>query len=274
MLHLRRKLIGGAGLLAAVLSLGSGCATTIQPGEAGLIWRPLSSGLDDAPLNPGTYFLAPWNSVRRYSLQLSAHKERVVVLTQDDLKIEVAASIIVFPEPSELASLEQEIGRGYYDRVVRPKFRTSIRNVLAEYSMVQVSKNTPSIEAKVREMVVERLKGRHLQVHDVILEDIQFSAPVLAAIEQKLSKEQEQEQRKFEIEISRKDAEIILIRANAEAEATRVRARAQAEAQKIIEESLGQRYLQYKALDNPNAKYFFLPTGKDGVPVLLSPDVR
>jgi regulator of protease activity HflC (stomatin/prohibitin superfamily) len=212
--------------------------------------------------------------VRRYNLQLEAHKERLVVLTSDDLKIEVAASIIVFPERGELAGLEQEIGRDYYDRVVRPKFRTSIRNVLSEYSMVQVSKKTPTIEGRVREMVIDRLKGRHIQVHDVILEDIQFSAPVLASIEQKLSKEQEQEQRKFEIEISRKDAEIIVIRAKAEAEATRVRAQAQAEAQRIIEESLGHRYLQFKALDNPNAKYFFLPTGKDGVPVLINTDGR
>ena len=257
--------------IAAGSFLSAGCAT-IRPGETGLMWRPLSSGLNKQPMKRGFHTIAPWNSVVRYNLQLQDYREQVVVLTKDDLKIQVTAAVIIRPKGSEIYELENEIGRGYYTKVVQPKFRTSIRNVMATYPMIQVSKHSRDIEAELKQALAKRLKGCHIYVHDVILDDIRFSLPVLRAIEQKLAKEQEQERMRFEINIAKQRAAITLIKAKADAEAQKERAKGQAEAQRIISESLNKKFLQFKALDNPSAKYFFMPTGKGGVPVVIDAD--
>jgi regulator of protease activity HflC (stomatin/prohibitin superfamily) len=258
-------------LAAVVAILQVGCAT-VRPGETALMWRPLSSGLSQEPMSRGLHAIAPWNGVVRYDVQLQDHREQVVILTKDDLKIQVTAAVIIRPKADEVYQMENEIGRDYYSKVVQPKFRTSIRNVMATYPMIQISKHSRDIEAELKRALSERLKGCHIHVHDVILDDIQFSQPVLHAIEQKLAKEQEQERMRFEINIARQNAEITLIKAKADAEAQKTRAKGQAEAQRIISESLNRKFLQYKALDNPSAKYFFMPTGKVGVPVVVEAD--
>lgn len=250
------------------LAMASGCAV-IRPGESARIFRPFSEGLDSTPMDQGLHAVAPWNTVVRYDTQLQTQNESVVVLTKDDLKIAVDASVILRPVPETVHLLEAEIGANFYDRVVQPKFRTSIRNVLATYSMVEISKNTRQIEAKLEGLVTERLEGRHIYVHDVIIDDVRFSQAVLDAIERKVATEQQQEQMVFQTEIAKRKAEITRINAQAEAEATLIRADAQAKAQSVIDGALTPRYLQYKALESPSSKYFFMPTGKDGLPVML-----
>lgn len=248
--------------------------TTIKPGQTGLLFRPLSSGLQKKPLTPGTYSLAPWNDIIVYNVQLQSCQERVVVLTKDDLKVAIVASVIVRPKPKEVYQLEQEIGRKYARQVVHPKFRTAIRNVLSGYSMVQISKNTRKIESELKDALVKRLRGRHVHVHDVVIDDIKFSQPVLAAIEQKLAKEQQQKQMRFEINIAKKDAEITLIRAEANAKAAKKEAQGKAAAQQIIDKSLTTRVLQLRALESPNSKFFFWPAHKSGLPFVINPQTE
>jgi regulator of protease activity HflC (stomatin/prohibitin superfamily) len=259
--------------LCVLVLLLSGCAT-VQPGETGLLWQPIGGGLKRDTIQPGLIVLAPWDEVRSYNLQLNTFTEQLVVLTQDDLKIDVKASVILRPMPGELYDLEMELGRDYYQKVVQPKFRTSIRSVVSNYPMIQISKNTRKIEDELKAILVDRMQGKHIEVNDVIIDEIAFSQQVLRAIEQKVAKEQEMEQMKFEIAIARKDAEITQIKAQAEADASLAKAQAQAKVQEMVQRSLTKEYLQFKALESPASKYFFIPAGQGGVPIMLNTDGR
>ena len=106
----------------------------------------------------------------------------------------------------------------------------------------------------------------------VIVDDVEYSPSILKAIESKLTKQQEQEQMKFEINIAKKDAEIQTITAEGKAKSILLEAEAQAKAQKLISESLTQKYIQLKAMENPNNKLIFVPNGKDALPILLNSD--
>lgn len=44
---------------------------------------------------------------------------------------------------------------------------------------------------------------------------------------------------------------------------------AQAKAQKAITKTLTTKYLSYKAFDNPATRYYFVPVGKNGLPILI-----
>jgi regulator of protease activity HflC (stomatin/prohibitin superfamily) len=122
----------------------------------------------------------------------------------------------------------------------------------------------------VEAVLFESLKGRHLEIYNVALAEIEFSKMVLQAIEQKQSKEQEKEQKEFEVLIAQKDAEItrtrakaegdaLKIRAEGEAESARIKAEGQAKAQETISRTLTPGYLRFKLYDSQNAKLVLMP---------------
>ena len=254
----------------AVLLLTAACGTTIQPGQRGLFWHPLTEGLSTQPLKDGYYWRAPWNNVYRYDIQWHSFTEDIDALSADDLQVLIKAAIIIRPIPDELYFLAQEVGEDYYPRIVKPQFMAAVRSVVSGYNMVKVPEKSAEIASKVRAVVVENLKGRHLELQNVALSDVDFPKIVLRAIEQKQAKEQEKEQKEFELTIASKDAQIartrakgegdaIRIRAEGEAEGLRIRAIGQAQAQSTISKTLTPAYLRYKLYDSPNSRMVLLP---------------
>ena len=227
----------------------------------------------------------PWNDVITISFQWQSFSERVDALTQDDLHIRLDVSVIIRPIAEELYQLQVDVGPDFYPRIVRPVFLTVTRSIIAEYAMTDVPESSPEIETKILVDLKERLTGKHLEADSVTINHIDFSAGMLRAIEAKLAKEQEKIQKKFELEIASKDADIARVRAKGEgdslrikakgqAEAQMIRAAGQAEAQKLIDKTLTARFLQFKAFDSPNAKFIYVPTGKGGLPIIVSPEVK
>jgi len=260
--------------LLSLLVFVSSCATVVDPGKVGLKWYPISEGLCDVPLKNGLYMHFPWNDVIQYSLQWRSYSEKVDVLTKDDLHVEVVTSVIVRPIESEIYKLQLEIGNDFYPNVVKPKFQTVVRSELANYIMVEIPENSVKIEERITAKLKERIKGRHLEIDSVTLNHIEYTAGMLKAIEGKLAKEQEQTQKQFELEIAKTDADITRVRAKGEADAIVIRARAEAESQKIIDATLTKRFIQFKAFDSPNSKTIYVPTGKDGLPIIISAGAR
>ncbi|MCU0824913.1 MAG: prohibitin family protein [Leptospira sp.] len=250
------------------------CFSVIGPGEVGLMFKPYGSGLSQKPYESSVQFYLPWNTMYKFSTQWQSYKEKVEVLTRDDLTIAVTADIIIRPKQNELYDLQMELGIDYYGKVVKPQFRTAIRNILSAYNMVSISKETPNVSAQIKKSLIEKLKDKHVEIDDVIIDDVEYSPSILKAIEGKLTKQQEQEQMKFEINIAKKDAEIQAITAEGRAKAILLEAEAQAKAQKLISESLTPKYIQLKAMENPNNKLIFMPNGKDGLPILVNPESK
>lgn len=280
-----KQRLGFIMLLAVATLWLTGCGSMVEPGEAGLRWRPVTFGLSEEPLREGFYWHLPWNDVHTISVQWKTFKERIDVLTQDDLHIRVDASVVARPLVKEIYQLALEIGPDFYERIIKPEFLTVVRSTMAEYIMVEIPEKSQIIEARTLKLLRERIKGKHLALDNVTINHIDFTAGMLRAIEAKLTKEQEKIQKDFELAIAIKDAAIarekakgegdaLEIMARAEAEAQKIRAGGQAEAQKIIDQTLTTRFLQFKAFDNPNAKFIFIPTGQEGLPIILSPEIK
>jgi regulator of protease activity HflC (stomatin/prohibitin superfamily) len=268
-------------LLAGALFSLQACGTTVRPGERGLRWHPLTEGLTTTTLKSGFYWRAPWNDVFVYDVRWQSHAESVDALSSDDLLVQLNTAIIMRPIPEEVYFLAQEVGPDFYHRVVKPELLAAVRSVVSYYPMVQVPEKSSEIASKVQAVVVEKLKGRHLEVASVALADIELAKVVLDAVERKQAKEQEKEQKEFELIIAEKDAEIarrrakgegdsIRIRSDGEAEGLKIRASGQATAQDTIAKTLTPDYLLYKLYDSSNSKFVLLPE-KLQVPILINP---
>jgi regulator of protease activity HflC (stomatin/prohibitin superfamily) len=268
-------------LLATIVGSLQACGTTVEPGQRGLRWYPLTQGLTTETLKSGFYWRAPWNDVYLYNVQLRSYTENVDALSSDDLLVILTTAIIMRPIPEEVYFLAQEIGPDFYPRVVKPELLAAVRSVVSNYPMVTVPEKSAEIASKVQAVVVEKLHGRHLEVASVALADIELSKVVLDAVERKQAKEQEKEQKEFELIIAEKDAEImrrrakgegdsVRIRAEGEAEGLKIRAAGQAKAQETITKTLTPDYLRFKLYDNSNSKFVLLPD-KLNVPVIINP---
>src|SRR4051812_45840042 len=76
-------------ILCAVFFISTaGCiGTSVKPGERGLVWHPLTAGLEKEPLKDGFYWKWPWNDVYRYDVRWQSYSENVDAWSADDLQI-------------------------------------------------------------------------------------------------------------------------------------------------------------------------------------------
>ena len=134
--------------LVVVLMLTSACGTTVQPGQRGLRWYPLTGGLSSQPLKNGFYWRAPWNDVYVYDVKWQSYRENVDALSADDLQVNIKAVVILRPIAEEIHFLAQEVGADFYSRIVRPEFMAAVRSVVSGYPMVTVPEKSVEVANK------------------------------------------------------------------------------------------------------------------------------
>jgi regulator of protease activity HflC (stomatin/prohibitin superfamily) len=248
----------------------TGCSV-IRSGQQAMRWSPYGKGLKTEKVyKDGIVWIWPWNGIVSYNTQWQTYSENVSILTKDELHINLTVSITLRPIESELPELELEVGQNYYNNVVRPEFVSLTRNVFSYYNYNVVSPRSPEIEATIFKQLVENVKGKHLEFDNITVDHIDYPKVVTSAVNRKLAVEQAIEQKDYEIQIAEKEAEI-----------QRIRARGQRDAQKIIDSGLTNAYLQYKALEvqeklstSANAKFYFIPLGKDGLPIIVDTNTK
>ncbi len=242
-----------------------GC-TVVRPGYKAMKWKPWGKGLvTDKIYEDGPVWHWPWVGVIDYNIRWQTFTEKVSVLTKDELHIDLTVSVTMRPILNEIPKLELEIGSDYYNSVVRPEFISTTRTIFAGHSYANVSPHSATIEIEILKSLLDKTKGKHLEFDNITIDHIVYPDMVSSAVNRKLAVEQDIEQKDYEIEIAKKNAEI-----------QRILARGQKDAQTIIDSSITSKYLQYKSLEvqdklstSPNAKFYFIPLGKDGLPIII-----
>lgn len=229
----------------------------------------------------GFYFQWWWNDMVSYDVTWQSRDENVEVLTADDLHVPTTATVTYRPVAERIHELHIEIGPTYYEDVISPAFVTLLRSEFANYKHNNLARESPKIEREVLSKLKVALQGKPLDIDQVAIAHIQFDKAVTKSISEKLVMEQEAEQKTFELEIAKQDAEIartnaqgrgdaIRIQAEGEAQAIVIKGKAQGEAQEAVTKTLTTEYLQYKAFDGTATRYYFVPIGKDGLPLIIN----
>jgi len=275
------KLVPLSIVVSAAVASTACIGTTIPPGKAGIKYIALDDGGLEKRVRPeGFYFQWWWNDIIVYDVTWQTREEKVDVLTADDLHVPTAVAVTFRARQAELYRLHTEIGPSYYEDVIRPAFMTLSRSEFAKYEHNQLAKKGPEIERSILAKLRKTLRGKPLDVDHVSITHIQYDAAVTGAISSKLVQEQVAEKKHYEVQIAKQDAEIartlargradsVRIEADGEAQAIIVKGKAQAEAQKAISATLDRQYLQYKAFDGKATQYYFVPIGKDGLPLII-----
>lgn len=258
-----------------ILGVLSKCFVQIGAGEVGV--KKLFGKIQPEVLTSGLHFVNPLLEIEKADIRTQnytmsgvtdeGHKtgdDGIRALTADGLEINLDLTVLYRVIPSEAPRLIRETGNDYQEKIVRPIARTKIRDMAVYYDAVSMfSIKRDEFQAKIFKGIEDEFKKRGLLLENLLVRNITLPASVKNVIEQKIQAEQEAQKMQF-----------VLQKEKQEAERKRVEAQGITDYQRILNENLSDKQLQYeniKALKeialSPNAKVIIM--GKGNNPVIL-----
>lgn len=161
--------------------------------------------------------------------------DSISALTKEGLQVDLDITILFHLIEDKASDVYREIGISYEEIVIRPQIRSTIREIIAQYEAKDIySEKRQEASQKILVSIKETVEPRGIFVEEVLLRNINLPANLANSIQEKLQAEQEAQRYEF-----------VLQKEEKEAERKRVEAAGQRDAQKIINESLTSRYLEY-----------------------------
>ncbi len=237
------KIIGALIIIFIALSI---TITVVPAGNVGVM--DFFGRVGERELSPGIQFKTPLSRVITFSTRTQDFTmtsrlgegnvygdDSIAVLTKEGLTLGLDMTVLYHLETGNVADLYKNVGKDFKEKIIRPSIRTVIRDIVAQYNAEALySAKREEAVGKISEKLTEKLKERGIIIEDVLLRNVTLPAKLADAIEEKLKAEQEAQRFDFVLEKEEK-----------EAERKRIEARGQRDAQKIINESLTTRYLEY-----------------------------
>jgi regulator of protease activity HflC (stomatin/prohibitin superfamily) len=119
--------------------------------------------------------------------------------------------------------------RGVQDRVIMPRVRDELKNVMGRYNAVTAIQDRTRLGADVKAAIMANAKGPFI-IENVQIENVDFSDAYDKSIEQRMLAEVAVEKVRQDAHREKVQAEIVVTKAKAEADAVKARAQAEAEA--------------------------------------------
>ena len=272
---------------------------SIGVGYGAILVDPLTGSVSEPVIGPSWFFKAPWVSdvhvyyaVDSVGMWTEDGKQgefpAIKSISKDGLNIEVDILVRWSLNATNLKKLYETFPKlDWKDRAVSSVIREVTRNVISNYTAIQVIENraliTQDLSLKITtSLIAEESLKNSLESIEVDLRDISPPLTFLQAIEDKLAAQQAKLQAEFEREkiliLANATAAQRIIEAQGEASSRLIIANGTAESIRIIAERAGMNateltnlYMTLEALKEiaKTAKTFVVVLGEDGLVYML-----
>ncbi len=264
-------LIGGTSLILGLVVLINSIFFTVGARHVGVKFDSFGGGIRSQVYQQGVHLKAPWQSVTNFNTATQSYNmtdgqgDTVTCVTNEGLEVGLSISIFYNIIPDKAPLIKSELGEDgvYQESVVRPLFRSAIRNVVAQHTADEVySSQKPVIENEILENLNITMNPRYIQVQAVLLRDIILPEQLTSAITAKLQAQQEALTMKFVLQTAEQERQRKVIESEGIAEAN-----------EIIAASLTESYLHWYWLDglNKSDAVIYVPT-EGGLPLFKDID--
>lgn len=265
-------------LIGLSLALFGVVTASVRQVDAGFVGvKSLFGKVQQQTISSGLNFINPLMSVTfidirtlNYTMSgvhdegMKSGDDAIKVLTADGLEVTIDLSVLYRVNPTEAPKLITDIGINFEDKIVRPITRTRIRDNSVYYDAVSLySTKRDEFQSRIFKNIEDDFKQRGLILENLLVRNITLPASVKSTIEQKINAEQEAQKMQF-----------VLQKEKQEAERKRVEAQGISDYQRIINESLSDRQLQYEQIQamkelakSANSKIIVMPS--KGAPLIL-----
>ncbi|OWP61432.1 band 7 protein [Hymenobacter amundsenii] len=265
-----RGLLLAAGALLVVLGLALSTVIQVDAGEVGV--QTLFGQVQKRVLPSGLNIVNPLVEVTRFDTKTQnytmsairnegqqAGDDAIRVLSADGLEVVIDLTALYHVIPAETPRILSTIGADYESKIVRPIARTRIRDNAVYYDAVALySTRRDEFQTRIYKSIEDDFRKNGLQLDQLLIRNIQLPVAVKRSIESKISAEQEAQKMQFVLQKERQ-----------EADRKRVEAQGIADYQKIINNELSDKLLQYESIKankeialSPNTKVIITGGGK------------
>lgn len=242
----------------------------IDAGEVGVKLRLGKVSREE--LYPGVHFVIPFVekvvvfSTRVEKIDMTKRSGNpITALSVEGLPVALDVTVLYRIIPDRADEIYKNYGINYSEKVIVPIVREVVRNVVAQYRIEDLySTKRAELQEKIYSSVKERLKKANVEVVDFLLRNVALPRKVVEKIEEKLRAKEEAEKMRFVIERERLEAERKI-----------TEARGIAESNRIISNSLSEKYLQWyylqtlkKLAESPNNTFIITPYDNKLIPML------
>ncbi|MBQ4810912.1 hypothetical protein J8M20_06170 [Pseudoalteromonas luteoviolacea] len=261
--------IGAIGLFI-LFGLGSCSNPSTPAGHEGYVYeKPRmfgSGGYQGSLQGPSNYGMSVLrNEVINIDMRPNTYTEKFRILANDDLNIVFDFHAVVSIRSGTVkAVVENYGGEHWYDRFVRETFRTYVRNAVQKFDSGELKARRDDIGKEVTTKLQTYLNATPFEVKNIVVGNINYPDIVAKAVEKKLAAQQLLSEKETQKQIAKKDAEIRI-----------EEAKGIAQAQKIINSTLTENYLQHEAInaqlkmaESPNHTTVYIPVGTNGMPLV------
>ncbi len=123
-------------LLTLVAFVSTGCVR-IGSGGQGVLFK-LWGGTQSDFFGEGIHIVWPWDTMYVYDIRVQDGPERLSILASNGLSVGLDISIRFRPMGAELPALHQQIGPGYYAKIIKPTIRSEIRKIVGQYTPEEI----------------------------------------------------------------------------------------------------------------------------------------
>lgn len=193
------QLGAAAFLVVFILIYGLAGFTTVAPGEYAIVIQQFGEGkgVKEQGLSVGTHWVDPTlNDVEVYDTKATQHALEVGASTKDGQPVTVHVSLEISLDAAMVKDLHQLIGRDYYNRVVEPAARASIRDALP----TQLSDTVYTNEGRrlIQDAIISDLEEKEVGSRGIIvsvnLQEVRFTnEDFVDVLERKASAAQQEE---------------------------------------------------------------------------------
>jgi regulator of protease activity HflC (stomatin/prohibitin superfamily) len=261
-------------IVVAVILFFMFFVVVIDAGEVGVV--STFGNVSDQPLYSGLQFKNPFANIIRMPIRTVDYTmsgvtyegkkvgdDSIEALASDGATVWLDVTVLYHLKAEDAPEVYKTLGLEYEESLIRPAIRSEIRQSVSNFKVVEIySEKRTELADNIKTALQESLDDRGIEVEDVLLRDVTLSQQLYDSIEQKLAAQQEAQRMEFLLEKEEKEAERKVIEA-----------KGQRDSQKIINESLTDKYLYYlyiTNLENLNGT-IYVPT-EGGLPLFKSVD--
>ncbi|HQW45493.1 MAG TPA: prohibitin family protein [Chitinophagaceae bacterium] len=256
-----------AALLLVVFGVLTSCVKQIDAGYIGV--QSLFGKIQQKTLGSGLNFVNPLMEIKHLDVRTQnytmsgVHDEgdkngddAIRVLTKDGLEVSIDLSVLYRISAEQAPKLIKEIGVEFKDKIIRPVARTKIRDNAVYYDAIELySTRRDEFQTRIFKSIEDEFVKRGLVLENLLVRNITLPQTVKLTIESKINAEQDAQKMQF-----------VLQKEKQEAERKRVEAQGIADYQRIINEGLTDKQLQYEQIkaykelaNSENSKIIVMP---------------
>jgi regulator of protease activity HflC (stomatin/prohibitin superfamily) len=264
------------GAILTIVGLISAMLAQVNAGEVGV--QTLFGKVQPRILESGLNLVNPLVDVNMFDIKTQNYTmsgvadegqksgdDAIRVLSGDGLEVVIDLTVLYRVLPTMAPQIYRQIGLDYRNTIVRPVTRTKIRDNAVYYDAVSLySSKRDEFQDRIFKSIEQDFRKRGLVLEQLLVRNITLPSSVKRTIESKINAEQEAQKMQF-----------VLQKEKQEAERKRVEAQGIADYQRIINNELSDKLLQYETIKankeiatSPNAKVILMGSGKN-VPIII-----